>query len=80
MARRKKLDVEAADEVERAGPEADADEIGGDEEVVLEGTIICALTGEAYKDTPDEQTVQSLIEQLRSVTGTETDSRTHQRH
>jgi type I restriction enzyme M protein len=42
---------------------AEADE-GGDEEVVLEGTIICALTNEAYKDTPDEQTLQSLIEQL----------------
>ncbi len=35
-----------------------------DEELVLEGTSICALTGEAHKDTPDEQTLQSLIEQL----------------
>lgn len=42
---------------------AEADE-AADEEVVLEGTLICALTGEACKDTPDEQTVQSLIEQL----------------
>ncbi|MFO0713627.1 MAG: hypothetical protein U0353_27490, partial [Sandaracinus sp.] len=61
MARAKKHEIEA-EEAETAG--ASADEEGGDEELVLEGTLICALTGEAYKDTPDEQTLQSLIEQL----------------
>lgn len=61
MARAKKHEIEA-EEAEAAG--ASADEEGGDEEVVLEGTLICPLTGEAYKDTPDEQTLQSLIEQL----------------
>jgi type I restriction enzyme M protein len=42
---------------EEAGP-------GFNEEIQPEGTLICALTGRAYKDTPDEQTIQSLIEQL----------------
>ncbi len=55
----------AAEDPANAGIDTsgDGDEVV-DEDVVLEGTIICALTGEAYKDTPDEQTLQSLIEQL----------------
>ncbi len=53
-------DDEPSDEVAANG---DADG-GGDDDLVLDGTIICALTNEAYKDTPDEQTLQSLIEQL----------------
>ena len=34
------------------------------EEVQPEGTIVCALTGSQKKDTSDEQTLQSMIEQL----------------
>ena len=40
------------------------EEAVGDDEVLLEGTLVCALTGEQHKDTPDEQTLQSMIEQL----------------
>jgi type I restriction enzyme M protein len=65
MARRKQTDAEAVDEVEVASSAGGVeDEGGGDDEMVLEGTIICALTGETRKDTPTEQTLQSLIEQL----------------
>lgn len=35
-----------------------------DAEVVLDGMLVCSLTGEHKKDTPEEQTLQSLIEQL----------------
>jgi len=57
--------VAAAEDERNDGVDAigDADE-GNSDELVLEGTIICALTNEAYKDTADEQTLQSLIEQL----------------
>lgn len=66
MARRKAEDS-GEDTPERAEPTDDValgDENGDEDEVVLEGTIICALTNEARKDTADEQTLQSLIEQL----------------
>jgi type I restriction enzyme M protein len=34
------------------------------EEIVLEGTLVCALTGEHKTATPQEETLQSFIEQL----------------
>ncbi|NNC16691.1 N-6 DNA methylase [Corallococcus exiguus] len=39
-------------------------EQGGDEEVVLDGTLVCALTGEHRTATPPEEVLQSLVEQL----------------
>ncbi len=64
MARRKTTEAKAGavEEVEAANLGGNED--GGDEEGVLEGTVVCALTGETRKDTADEQTLQSLIEQL----------------
>lgn len=58
MARAKAAKVEEPKEAETEGEE------GGDEDVLPESTIICALTGEPRKDTPEEQTIQSVIEQL----------------
>jgi type I restriction enzyme M protein len=46
----------------------------GDEEsedVVLEGTLVCALTGEPKIATPQEETLQSFIEQLHREYGVE---------
>jgi type I restriction enzyme M protein len=47
-----------------------ADEDGGDE-VVLEGTLVCALTGEHKTASPQEETLQSFIEQLHREYGVE---------
>lgn len=58
MARAKAAEAEEPKEAETEGEE------GGDEDVLPESTIICALTGEPRKDTPEEQTIQSVIEQL----------------
>lgn len=44
-------------------------EDGDGEEVLPEGTLLCALTGQPKKDTADEQTLQSLIEQLHREYG-----------
>ncbi|RKH73128.1 N-6 DNA methylase [Corallococcus interemptor] len=41
-----------------------SDAQGGEEEVVLEGTLVCALTGEHRTATPQEEVLQSLVEQL----------------
>jgi type I restriction enzyme M protein len=43
--------------------DAPADDEGADE-LVLEGTLVCALTGEHKAATEQEQTLQSFIEQL----------------
>src|SRR6187401_200068 len=40
-----------------------------DEDVVLEGTLVCALTGEHKTATPQEETLQSFIEQLHREYG-----------
>ncbi|MFT3769601.1 MAG: hypothetical protein QM820_29550 [Minicystis sp.] len=40
-----------------------------DEEVVLEGTLVCALTGEHRTSTPAEEVLQSFIEQLHREYG-----------
>lgn len=58
MARAKAAEAEEPKEAESAAEE------GADEDVLPESTIICALTGEPRKDTPEEQTIQSVIEQL----------------
>lgn len=42
-----------------------------DEEVVLEGTLVCALTEEHRAATPQEETLQSFIEQLHREYGVE---------
>lgn len=44
--------------------DSDEELSGDDEEVVLDGMLVCSLTGVHKKDTPEEQTLQSLIEQL----------------
>lgn len=40
-------------------------------EVVLEGTLVCSLTGEHKTATPQEETLQSFIEQLHREYGVE---------
>lgn len=40
------------------------DENGGEEELLPEGKLVCALTGEQKTATPQEETLQSFIEQL----------------
>lgn len=49
----------------------DGDTDQSDEELVPEGMIICSLTGGHKKDTADEQTLQSLINQLHREYGVE---------
>ncbi|MGK4008384.1 N-6 DNA methylase [Sorangium sp. So ce1036] len=39
------------------------------EDVVPQGQIVCALTGELFNDTPEEQTLQSFIDQLEREYG-----------
>ncbi len=46
-----------------------AEDDGGGEDVVLEGTLVCALTGEHKSATPQEETLQSFIEQLHREYG-----------
>jgi type I restriction enzyme M protein len=43
----------------------------GGEEVVLDGTLVCALTGEHKTATAQEETLQSFIEQLHGEYGVE---------
>jgi type I restriction enzyme M protein len=64
MATRRRVAEAEADEVPEAADQAGEDESPADEEALLEGTLICALTNQPRKDTTDEQTLQSLIEQL----------------
>lgn len=42
-----------------------------DDDVVLEGTLVCALTGAHKPATPQEETLQSFIEQLHREYGVE---------
>ncbi len=54
----------------KAAPDPDRSaESSNDEDVVLEGTLICALTGEHKKATDAENLTQSLIEQLHREYG-----------
>ena len=47
-----------------------AEGAGGDgEDVVQEGTLVCALTAEHKTATPQEETLQSFIEQLHREYG-----------
>lgn len=46
-------------------------EDGSDAEIVLEGTLVCALTGEHKTASPQEETLQSFIEQLHREYGVE---------
>ncbi len=62
MTRRARPKVDPEEPLDTA-PGSD-EESDGEEGLVAEETLICALTGLARKDTPDEQTLQSLIEQL----------------
>lgn len=57
--------VEVIDDARSAG------EVGNesDEDVVLEGTLVCGLTGEHRPATPQEETLQSFIEQLHREYG-----------
>jgi len=47
---------------------ADVDDVAVEDELdsdlVLEGTLVCALTGEHKTSNPQEETLQSFIEQL----------------
>jgi len=50
---------------------SEAADDNADEEVVLEGTLVCALTDEHKTATPQEETLQSFIEQLHREYGVE---------
>jgi type I restriction enzyme M protein len=64
MARGKKRGEDET-QLELVSDAAEAPEGGGDdEEVVLEGTLVCALTQEHRTATPQEELLQSFIEQL----------------
>ena len=53
-----------------AEPQDDVDGPGADgEDVVLEGTLVCSLTQEHRTATPQEETLQSFIEQLHREYG-----------
>lgn len=65
MARKRKQG--AAEEPEDQaddGANSGDDDGNSDNDVVLEGTLVCALTGEHKPATPQEETLQSFIEQL----------------
>lgn len=68
MARRNKSDAADAAQPDPAVSQTD-DEGASDEDVVLEGTLVCALTGEHKTATPQEETLQSFIEQLHREYG-----------
>ncbi|WP_437334443.1 restriction endonuclease subunit M [Sorangium sp. So ce394] len=55
----------AAPEREAQPDEAD----GGDDEVVLDGSLVCALTGTHRQATPGEEVLQSFIEQFHREYG-----------
>lgn len=66
-ARKNKRSNDAQTEIQTAADplSEDTTEAEGEvEEIVPEGTIICALTGERRTDNEQEQTIQSFIEQL----------------
>lgn len=66
--RKKRGDAEA--QVDPSGEAAEPAEGGGDdEEVVLEGSLVCALTQEHRIATPQEELLQSFIEQLHREYG-----------
>lgn len=68
MARKSnRVAAEELDEVAAGG--ADAVDGEGEDDVVLEGTLVCALTGEHKPATPQEETLQSFIEQLHREYG-----------
>src|SRR5688572_19519070 len=52
------------DLVEQVGGEE-----GPEEDVVQDGTLVCALTGEHKTASPQEETLQSFIEQLHGEYG-----------
>jgi type I restriction enzyme M protein len=66
MAGRKKKTDKAAVEMEVAADEelAIAEEDVSDEDAVPEDEIICRLTQERRKVTPEEEVIQALIDQL----------------
>ena len=55
----------------KADPEGVSLEDDQDADVVLEGTLVCALTGEHKTASPQEETLQSFIEQLHREYGVE---------
>ncbi|AUX23767.1 N-6 DNA methylase [Sorangium cellulosum] len=70
MARGKKRSEQEVQQQELFNGGAEPAEGGGDdEEVVLEGTLVCALTGEHRLSTPQEEVLQSFIEQLHREYG-----------
>jgi type I restriction enzyme M protein len=69
MARKSK--EAAAEALKDDGSDA-GDAVDGDgDDIVLEGTLVCALTGEHKTATPQEETLQSFIEQLHREYGAE---------
>jgi type I restriction enzyme M protein len=65
---RSKAETSTDDSDVNAEPGTDED---GGEDVVLEGTLVCALTGEHKTASPQEETLQSFIEQLHREYGVE---------
>lgn len=65
MARKRKQGAaEEPDDPANEGAGSGDDDGNGESDVVLEGTLVCALTGEPKPATPQEETLQSFIEQL----------------
>jgi hypothetical protein len=52
---------------------------GPDDEAIPEGTLVCALTDEQRVSTPQEETLESLIEQLHGEYGVEVTDMGHDR-
>lgn len=69
MARAKKRDEGETDASQEVATILAADDAGDDEEVVLEGTLVCQLTNEHRAITPQEELLQSFIEQLHREYG-----------
>jgi hypothetical protein len=69
MARSKKRSADDAPQGEMFAEGEPAEAEGGEEEVVLEGKLVCALTGEHRADNPAEQILQSYIEQFHREYG-----------
>ncbi|MFO0570170.1 MAG: N-6 DNA methylase [Polyangiaceae bacterium] len=66
MARKK---IAGAESTALEDPGANGEPAGDDGDVVLEGTLVCALTNEHRPATPQEELLQSFIEQLHGEYG-----------
>src|SRR5438045_3357341 len=52
-----------------AEPQAAVDDASGDADLIPEGKLVCAVTSEQRVATPQEETLQSFVEQLHREYG-----------